>query len=180
MAAMTLHRASLFALAAALAMAHADATTVKTGKPAASQPAASQPAAGSWATRDQLRECLATEADLKERSRAIEATNAAHEKLFDQIEAENDRLGQLQSQLDHDSETSVKAFNALVKEHNLHVKQLNQDAADSRPATDAYNADMSGFNHKCGRLRYRIEDMEAVTRERQKAAAQAAAASASL
>ena len=163
---------SLFALAATLVVAGAHATTVKTGKPAATQPAA--PA---WATRDQLRSCLEREAALKERFRAIEASNAAHEKMFDQVEAENTRLEELHSQLDRDSDTSIKAFNALVKDHNLHVKQLNQDAADSRPASDAYNADMSAFNHQCSGLRYRFEDMEAVTRERKKAAAQAGAAS---
>jgi len=165
---------SLFALAAAFAVGPADATTVKTGKPAASQPAA--PA---WATRDQLRECLAREAALKERFKGIEASNDAHQKMSDQVDAENARLEQLQSQLDHDSETSVKAFNALVRDHNLHVKQVNQDAADGRPAADAYNADMSDFNHHCSGLRYRVEDMEAVTRERKQAASQAAAASSS-
>jgi hypothetical protein len=161
-----------FALAATLAVASAHATTVRTGKPAANQ--ASAPA---WATRDQLRACLEREAALKERLRAIEASNAAHEKMFDQTEAENTRLEALQSRLDHDSETSVKAFNALVKEHNLHVRQVNQDAEDSRPTADAYHRDIAAFNHECSGLRYRFEDMEAVTRERSKAAAQAAAAS---
>jgi hypothetical protein len=173
MTGMRLLLTSLLSLAAALAVAGAGATSLKTGRPAASQPAAS-----AWATRDQLRECLDSEAALKERLRAIEASNAAHEKLFDQVEAENTRLEAVQSQLDRDSEASLKAFNALVKEHNLHVRQLNQDAADSRPAADAYNTDMSAFNHRCSGLRYRIEDMEAVTRERKKAAAAAAAASA--
>ena len=170
---MPLIRTSLSVLAAGLAVAHADATTVRTGKPAASQPPAAV-----WATRDQLRDCVATEAGLKDRFRVIEASNTAHEKMFDQVEAENQRLEQLHDQLDHDSDTSVKAYNALVKEHNAHVRQLNQDAADSRPATDAYDADMVAFNHKCSGLHYRVEDMEAVTQERKKAAEQAAAASA--
>lgn len=172
---MTILRPFLVAAAAVLAIAHAQATTVKAGKPAASQPAAS-----AGATRAQLRDCLDTEAALKERFRVIEATTAAHEKLFDQIEAENTRLEQLHDQLDHDSEVAVKSFNALVKEHNEHVKQMNQDAVDARPAGDAYNADMVAFNHKCSGLRFHVEDMEVVTRERQKAAAHAAAASASL
>ncbi|MCK9685104.1 hypothetical protein [Scleromatobacter humisilvae] len=168
-------RTSLLLAASLLAVAAAGATTVKTGKPAASQPAAP-----TWATRAQLRECADTEAGLKERFRAIDASNTAHEKRFDQLEAENTRLEQLHDQLDHDSDIAVKAFNVLVKEHNEHIRQLNQDAADSRPVNDAYNADMSAFNHKCSGLRYHLEDMEAVTRERQKAAAQAAAASTGL
>ena len=166
-------RTSLLALAAMLAVGAADATTVKTGKPAASQPPVR-----AWATRDLLRECLDTEDGLKERFRAIDAASTAHEKMFDQVAAEGTRIEELHAQLDHDSETSVKAFNVLVTDHNLHVKQLNQDAADSKPAADAYNADMVAFHHRCEGQLYRIEDMEAVTRERKKAAERAAAASA--
>lgn len=163
-------RLPLLALASSLLLVAAGATTVKTGKPPASQPSPRQ-----WATREQLRDCLDAEAGLKTRFAAIEATNNAHEKLFDQVEAENTKLVELQSQLDHDSETSVRAFNALVKDHNQHVRQLNQDAADARPAADAYNADLVAFNHQCSALVYRVEDMEAVTKERRKAAAAASA-----
>ena len=153
----------------------AGGTTVKTGKPAASQASASQASAHAWATRDQLRECLDIEAGLKTRFKEIEASNAAHEKIFDQVEAENAKLRELQPQLDHDSDTSVSAFNARVKDHNQHVKLLNQDAADSRPVNDAYNDDMAAFNRKCSQLVYRVDDMEAVMKERKKAAGAASA-----
>ena len=166
MSTMSFLRAPAVLLAGLLIVGMADATTVKTGKPAASQAPAQ-----AWATRDQLRECLDIEAGLQARFRAIEASNAAHEKMFDQVEAENTKLRELQSQLDHDSDTSVSAFNALVKDHNQHVKVLNQDAADSRPVNDAYNDDMAAFNHKCSQLVYRVDDMEAVMKERKKAAA---------
>jgi hypothetical protein len=168
---MTALRTASLALAVTSALAAAHATTVRTGKPAASQAAAQ-----AWATRDQLRDCLATEAAMKERFRSIDAASAAHEQLFDRVEAERTRLEALQAQLDHDSDTSLQAFNALVKEHNQHVRELNQDAADTRPAADAYNADMVAFNHRCSGLRYRVDDMEAVMAERRKAAAVAASA----
>jgi hypothetical protein len=167
---MSLLRPPLLVLAVLLIAGSAQATTVKTGKPAASQAPAR-----AWATRDQLRECMDIEAGLKTRFKAIEVSNAAHEKMFDQAEAENTTLRELQSQLDRDSDTSIGAFNALVKDHNLHVKALNQDAADSRPVNDAYNDDMMAFNHKCSQLVYRVDDMEAVMKERKKAAAAAAA-----
>jgi hypothetical protein len=170
---MTLSRFPLLALVSLLVAGTSGATTVKTGKPAASQAPARV-----FATRDQLRECMAVEDGLKTRFKAIEVTNAAHEKLFDQVEAENTRLRELQSQIDHDSDTSVNAFNALVKDHNAHVKALNQEAAESRPVSDAYNDDMVAYNHKCSPLVYRVDDMEAVIKERKKAAAAAAAASA--
>ena len=162
----------LLPLATLLIAGAAGATTVKTGKPAASQPAQR-----AWATRDQLRECLDIEAGLKKRFQAIEVSNTAHEKMFDQVEAEKTRLRDLQAQLDHDSDTSVGAFNALVKDHNQHVKLLNEDAAASRPVNDAYNDDMVAFNHQCSALVYKVDDMEAVLKERRKAAATAAAAS---
>jgi hypothetical protein len=167
---LALLRSPLLVLVCALIAGTAGATPVKTGKPAASQAPARV-----FATRDQLRECMAIEDGLKVRFKAIEVSNAAHEKMFDQVEAENTRLRELQAQIDHDSGTSVNAFNALVKDHNAHVKALNQEAADSRPAGDAYNDDMLAYNRQCAPLVYRVDDMEAVIKERKKAAAAPAA-----
>jgi hypothetical protein len=167
---MSFLRFLLFAVAALLVLQPASATTVKTGKPAASQPTAR-----TYATREQLRECMDAEDGLKARFKGIEAANNMHEQLFNQVQAESDKLTELQAQLDHDSDISVRAFNALIKEHNLHVKQLNQDATDSQPAGAAYNDDMVAFNHKCSKLVYRIDDMEAVMKDRKKAAAAASA-----
>lgn len=159
-------RFSLLAITAGLLIAPAGATTVKTSKPAASQPAPRQ-----WATRDQLRECLDLEAALKRRMSDIEAANAAHEAFFNRVEAENAKLLEVQGQLDHDSDTAIHAFNLLVTDHNVHVKQLNQEAQDSRAVSDAYNTDMVAVNRKCSSLAYRIDDMDAVLKERKKAAA---------
>jgi len=170
---MSILRLSPFVVAALLILPPAGATTVKTGKPAASQPAPR-----SFATREQLRECMDTEDSLKVRFKSIEALDNAHEQLFNQVQAESDKLVELQAQLDRESETSIRAFNGLVKDHNLHVKQLNQDAADSQPARSAYNDDMVAFNHRCSKLVYRVDDMEAVMKERKKAAAAPAAGSA--
>ena len=99
---MSASRISLLVVACLMLPQGADATTVRTGKPAASQPPAR-----AWATRDQLRECMDIEAGLKARFKAIEATNASHEKMFDEVEAENTKLRDLQAQLDRDSDTSI-------------------------------------------------------------------------
>jgi hypothetical protein len=165
-------RACALALAATLAVAGAHATTVNTGKPAASQPAAR-----AYATRDQLRECLDIEAALKARSHVLEANRETHEHKIDQLAAENAKLLEVQAQLDHDSDVAVNAFNLLVTEHNVHVKQINRDAVDAQPLADAYNADMLAYNRQCSPLMYRVDDMDAVLKERKKAAAQGAAAS---
>ncbi|HEY8976020.1 MAG TPA: hypothetical protein VIN75_17520 [Burkholderiaceae bacterium] len=163
----------LLALAAAtLACSAAVATTLSTGKPAGPQAGTS-----GLATRDQLRDCMMTEAGLKQRFEALQATSAAHEKMAAQVEAESDHLAELQAKLDHDSSTAIKAFNSAVDEHNRHVAELNKDARDSDPASHAYNEDMAAFNHRCAKLRYSVDDMDAVMTERKKAAAAAAAAS---
>jgi len=162
----------LLLAAALLASGLAVATTLSTGKPAGSQAAPS-----GLASREQLRDCMMTEASLRQRFEALQATSAAHEKLAAQVEAESDRLAELQAKLDHDSPTAIKAFNTAVDEHNRHVGELNKDARDADPASHAYNEDMAAFNHRCSRLRYSVEDMDAVMTERRKAAAAAAAAS---
>jgi hypothetical protein len=149
-----------------LLAASAGATTVNVAKPAASQPAPRQ-----WATRDQLRECLAQEDALKARLRDIDAAHAAHDALFDRVEAENARLLEVQGQLDHDSDTAVHAFNLLVSDHNVHVKQMNQEAGELQTVGSAYNDDMLAVNRKCSPLAYRVEDMGGVLKERKKAAA---------
>ena len=166
---MSFLRQPLLAAVLLLILPPVGATTVKTGSPA------SQPAPHAYATRDQLRECMDTEDTLKLRFKRIEAAGDVHERLFNQVQAENDKLVELQAQLDHDSDTAIRAFNALIKEHNQHVKDLNQAAADSQPASTAYNEDMVAFNHQCSKLVYRVDDMEAVIKERKKAAAAAAA-----
>ena len=163
---MPVSRTLAIAAAAMLVVGAAGATTLSTGKPA--DPSGN---ASGFATRDQLRDCMLTEASLKQRFQALEVSTAAHEKMARQVEAEGDRIAELQAKLDHDSPTAIKAFNGLVEEHNRHVAELNKDAHDNDPASHAYNEDMSSFNHRCSRLRYSVDDMEAVMAERQKAAA---------
>lgn len=162
---------TLAILATTLAFGAAGATTLTTGKPAPSQPNAS-----GLASRDQLRDCMMTEASLKQRFEALQVSSAAHEKLAAQVEAESDRLAELQAKLDHDSPTAIKGFNGLVDEHNRHVGELNKDARDNDPASHAYNEDMAAFNHRCSKLRYSADDMDAVMTERKKAAAAASSA----
>jgi hypothetical protein len=153
------------ALILALAAGTAAATTVAV----TAKPAASQSAPHAYATRDQLRDCMDTEDALKAKRRALEATQATHEAHVTAFEAENAKIVEVQGQLDHDSPTAISAFNLLVSEHNVHVKALNQEGADDQAAADSYNADALALNRKCASLVYRVEDMDAVMKERRKA-----------
>jgi septal ring factor EnvC (AmiA/AmiB activator) len=133
---------------------------------------------GAFATRDQLRECLETDASLKQRLGAIQASNAANEKTYASLEAENDSIRSVGSKMDETNPTSAGSYQAMLRSHSLRVKQLNQAETELVPVSRAYNADMASFHQRCSGLSYRSEDMDAVILERKKATAVATAASA--
>jgi hypothetical protein len=149
----------------------ADAACAGTAKPA---PAA----AGTYGTRDQLRECLDLDDSLKQRTRGIEAATTANNQHFDANEAEAVKLVDTKKALDRSDKAAILAFNQLVVDHNQHVQKAQQEQADIELATGVLATDRAGADHKCGALTYRPADMDAVTRERKKAALSAAAASA--
>jgi hypothetical protein len=172
---MSLLRISTVVLASVLIPGLAGAITVK-GDAAA----ASQPAAQAFATPDQLRECLDIQAALKLRLGAIEATNAVLEQKFNQLQADDMTLMEsgANKQFEEGSGLALDATESPMKIHNQRVKQLNQDHAEAQRVSDAYNADLHAYHHQCSALVFSADDMDAVLKERKKAAAQASAASA--
>lgn len=147
---------------------------------AADQPAAPPPSVGARATRDQLRECMNTEDGLKERERALQAASAENRKTGARLAAESDQIRGTGSKMDETNPMSATAFDAMMKTHNLRVRQLNAAEAALVPASKAFVADATAFQARCSGLTYLVEDMEAVAREREKATARASAASGSL
>ena len=132
------------------------------------------PATGTYATRDQLRECLALDDSLKTRLRDLEAAGKARNDQFDANEAEGKRLVEMKAKLDRSDKAAILAFNQAVQDHNAHLKQVDDEAAASDAANKAYTADQAAADQKCGPLTYRPADMDAVTKERKKAAAASA------
>lgn len=53
----------------------------------------------------------------------------------------------------------------------MHLQQVDEEAVAADVATKALNADEAGVDRKCGPLTYRPADMDAVVKERKKAAA---------
>ncbi len=161
---MPLPRTSLIVLAALLAPVAAGAADV--------------PKEGAWASREQLRECLDTEDALKARLQAIQSANAEHQKTWARIDAESDQIRATGAKMNEMNPTSAMSYDAMVKSHNLRVRELNQAEAALVPVSDAYNADMGAFHARCAGISYRAEDMDAVVQDRRKAAAGSLAASA--
>ena len=153
----------LIACAALLAAnATADAAT-------ATRPSASQPVGRLYATRDQLRECMDLEDALKARRKALDEADQAHEAQLTAIQAEDQKIVDVQAELDRGSSTAITAFNLLVSDHNAHVKTFNKEREQLQAATDTFNDDSLALNRKCSKMAYNVEDMDAVMKERRAA-----------
>ena len=133
------------------------------------------PVAGTYATRDQLRECLSLDDGLKARLHAMEAAAAVHNQKFEANELEGAKLVEMKARLDRSDKAAIQAFNQAVQEHNVHLQQVDEEAAAADAATNALNSDQTAVDQQCGPLTYRPADMDVVVKERKKAAASAAA-----
>ena len=153
------------------------ATCLMLSQGAIAATAKAAPAAGTYATREQLRECLALDDGLKARLHAMEVAAAAHNQKFEASEVEGTQLVEMKARLDRGDKAAIQAFNQAVQEHNVHLQQMDEEAVASDAATKALNADQAAADQKCGPLTYRPADMDVVLKERKKAAAASAAAS---
>jgi hypothetical protein len=135
---------------------------------------AKAPVAGTYATRDQLRECLNLDDGLKARMHALEVATLAHNQKFDANEAEGAKLVEMKAKLDRGDKAAILAFNKAVQEHNVHLQEVDEEAAAADTATKALHADQAAVDQKCGPLTYRPADMDAVVKERKKTAAASA------
>ena len=132
------------------------------------------PPAKAFGTREQMRECMAMDDALKARWHAIEAATAEHNRRFDANEAEDAQLLEMKAKLDRSDKTAISSFNKAVQEHGQHVRQVNEEAAEEEVAAKAYAADRAAADDRCASLTWRPADVDAVGKERKKAAAVAA------
>ncbi len=153
-----------FLLSFALSSAAAGAATVKPS--------------GSFGTRAQLRECLDLDDALKARSRGLESTAVSINAKMTANEAEAARLADMKKGLDRSDKAAIAAFNQAALAHNEHVQQVDEEASGAEAARTRLAADKADADQKCGAFTYRPADIEAVDKERKKAAAIAGAASA--
>ncbi|HEY8976019.1 MAG TPA: hypothetical protein VIN75_17515 [Burkholderiaceae bacterium] len=151
-------RIRLLVVSSLLLAAAAGAATVKPPKEAA------------FGTRDQLRACLDQDDAMKARRRDLEAAAAEHNRKFDANEAEDARLAEMKARLDRSDKDAIAAFNKAVTEHAQHTRDLNQEAEAQEAGMKSLEADKADMDDKCGSLSYRPADIDAVNKERKKAA----------
>ena len=145
---------------------------------AAACAATGKSAAGTFGTREQLRECLALDDALQVRTTALAASVAASNRRIDDNAAEDARLVDMKKALDRSDKAAILKFNEVVLAHKQHVEQSDREVDEIDKVTRDYNADKADAEQKCGAFTYHPADVEAVNRERKKAAAVAAAGSA--
>ncbi len=145
---------------------------------AAAAAATGKNAAGTFGNREQLRECLTLDDTLRARTTILTARVAESNKRIEDNAAEDARLVDMKKALDRSDKAAMLKFNDVVLAHKQHVEQSDHDADEIEKATNEYNADKAAAEQKCGALTYHPADVEAVNRERKKASAVAAAASA--
>jgi hypothetical protein len=113
-------------------------------------PAAGASGAAGGAPADRLHACIADNAALAERKRALDARAAEHERRFAQVQAEAPALLRAKLDLDAgDAALGADEFNARVARHDAEVTALNAQAADIQAAQDAWQADAAAIRRRC-------------------------------
>jgi len=145
---------------------------------AAASAAGTKPATATFGTRAQLRECLALDDAIKARSGDLESTTTAINAKIAANEAEAARLSDMKKTLDRSDKAAIASFNQLAQAHNQHVQQVDDETSGAEALRARLANEKADMDDKCGGFTYRPADIEAVDKERRKAAAVAAAASA--
>lgn len=131
---------------------------------------AKPPRAAVFGTREQLRECLDLDDAMNARRRTLEAAAADHNRKFDANDAEDARLVEMKARLDRSDKAAILAFNQAVTEHARHTHDLNAEAEQQEAGMKSFEADKADMDDKCGNLTYKPADIDAVNKERRKAA----------
>ena len=119
-------------------------------------------------TRDELRVCMNSEAELADRRKAFDGRIAKNKEEAEAIRAERAQLAEEEKTLE-ENQTKMDRFARKVKAHNVKVQAVkaNQDAFNAD--LDALNKSMVAYNDKCGGITYSSTDKEAILKEREAA-----------
>lgn len=121
-------------------------------------------------TRDQLRACMNSEADLAARRQAMEARNKGNADEAAAIRAEQQELTDEQKRIGEDEHAKMERFvNRRVKPHNARLKVARENAESFRVDLEALNKSLVAHNDQCAGISFMAEDKEAILKEREAA-----------
>jgi hypothetical protein len=119
-------------------------------------------------TKDELRACMNSEADLATRRQGMEPRNKANTEEAASIRAEQEQLAAEKQKLE-DSNENMDRFNRKVKNHNARIQAARANAEAFRADLESLNKGLVAHNDQCGGISFRAEDKEAILKEREAA-----------
>ena len=136
------------------------------GQAQAQTPAPAKPVR--MVTRDELRTCLNTEADVMARRLAMTARSQQNRDEAAAIRAEATELAEEQAKLEADQKP-MDRFGRKVRAHNERVKAAQGSNEAFRAEVDAVNKALVAYNDQCGGIGFLPDDKEAILKEREAA-----------
>lgn len=119
-----------------------------------------------YASRDQLRACIAREdqlAELRRQTRNLDVQNRADLHAVEQSARALERARQ---NPERDSVQGSAALQAQLQAHNALVMEANQRADQMQAKANALDTAQAAWQRECFHLKYRIEDRKAVIQEK--------------
>ena len=121
-------------------------------------------------SKEELRVCVNTEAELAVQRKGIETQKAASVAEMAGLKIANAELGKDREELDETNDRRVREFKRKMAAYNERVKAANAASEEFGKNLDAFNAKLTGYNDSCGGISYSREDKEEILKEREAAA----------
>ena len=119
-------------------------------------------------TRDELRACMNSDSEQAVRRKALDQRNEQNRAEAAAIRAEAEQMTAEQKRIEEDH-GSMDRFNRRVKTHNARVQVARASAESFRTDLESLNKALVAHNERCGGVSFRIEDKEAILKERESA-----------
>ena len=119
-------------------------------------------------TRDELRVCLNTDSELAARRKALEPRGERNRAEAAAIRAEAEQMTEEQKRI-VENNGPMDRFERRVKTHNARVQAARASAESFRADVDALNKALVAQNERCGGISFKVEDRDAILKEREAA-----------
>ncbi|HTE41210.1 MAG TPA: hypothetical protein VK629_10280 [Steroidobacteraceae bacterium] len=124
------------------------------------------PLSAEVASRDLVRECIATDDSLYTRKMRIDENANADERALAEAQDASSRLNAMKGELNTADVAAVDAFNQKLNAQNVAAAELNGAIDAHAKEVDAYNRDVQAYNQKCASVKMRKHDRRQVIKER--------------
>jgi len=133
-------------------------------------PCIAQTPAQKSVSRDELRACMDTEAQVTGRREVLAARNAKVAEERSAVKAESDALVAEEKTIREDDYKARDRFNRKLKETQARITTVNASSDALRAEVQALTKDLNAYNQTCGGISYLAEDKAAILKEREAAA----------